>query len=565
MPVALLRIVLITALAVLATTPSVPAVQARGLDLPASLAPEKDPGYDLAGLSGPVAILATQQRRGVISLSSAAAKLGLSFKDGLVRVVIHAKRPDQAGQVAAMVQNLGGHVAARYNRWIDAWLPPKRLEQAAGHAAVLLVRKPFDIRPIDQPRKQGLAHRSAWSGSYTTQGVAVSGADAWHAAGHVGQGVKLAVIDSFKGYGAAQTLGDLPKNLSIHGKLDLGSPHGTACAEIVYDMAPGVDLTLSSPDTSEVAMAQAVVELAELGNKVISSSIGSVFFGSGDGTDALSLAVSQVFQQHGTLFCQANGNNQTGHWDGIFRDDDGDNWHEFAPGVEINALNKHRPFNAGNLINIELRWNDWPASDQDYDLYLFFWKNGGWALFDSSQNWQTGSQTPTEHINSVAPFNGTWGFAIRKHNARGDAILDINGYNTPALSINQPLRSLIDPAAGPHTLAVAAADAGSLFLEPYSSWGPTRGPGGGLAGGRDNPQITGYANVDTVAYGPNGFNGTSAATPHVAGAAALVWEAFPHFTPQEVWEFLASRALPQGDGDYNYQYGHGRLWLGQTP
>lgn len=132
------------------------------------------------------------------------------------------------------------------------------------------------------------------------------------------------------------------------------------------------------------------------------------------------------------------------------------------------------------------------------------------------------------------------------------------------LDIKDADRSLLEPATAPYSFLVAAVDAGSYVLESYSSWGPTYGAGGLLAGGYAQPRISGYANVDTWSYGPGAFNGTSAAAPHVAGAAALVRSAFPSYTPDQTQAFLESRAVDSGAAGYDYLYGYGRLWLG-TP
>ena len=61
------------------------------------------------------------------------------------------------------------------------------------------------------------------------------------------------------------------------------------------------------------------------------------------------------------------------------------------------------------------------------------------------------------------------------------------------------------------------------------------------------------------------FGGTSAACPHVSGAAGLVLQAFPDYTPQQVTDFLFSRAVDLGDNGPDYDYGNGRLWLGDPP
>src|SRR5690606_7311045 len=57
-----------------------------------------------------------------------------------------------------------------------------------------------------------------------------------------------------------------------------------------------------------------------------------------------------------------------------------------------------------------------------------------------------------------------------------------------------------------------------------------------------------FANVDTVSYGPGVFNGTSSATPHVAGMAALLKQLRPGFTPEELVQRLRDISA-QGSND----------------
>ncbi|MFZ1753621.1 MAG: S8 family serine peptidase, partial [Caldilineaceae bacterium] len=61
------------------------------------------------------------------------------------------------------------------------------------------------------------------------------------------------------------------------------------------------------------------------------------------------------------------------------------------------------------------------------------------------------------------------------------------------------------------------------------------------------------------------FSGTSAAAPHVAGAAALVKQAYPQASPAEIRAFLQGRALDVGAAGRDTQTGVGRLWLGTPP
>ena len=102
----------------------------------------------------------------------------------------------------------------------------------------------------------------------------------------------------------------------------------------------------------------------------------------------------------------------------------------------------------------------------------------------------------------------------------------------------------------------------NLTQEFYSSEGPTNGLGGAESGGFIKPNISGFANVSTESYGPGVFNGTSAATPHVAGTAALVLSAHPGYGPDQLQSFLEGRAVDMGDAGVDMQFGYGRLHLG---
>ncbi|MEZ4836989.1 MAG: S8 family serine peptidase [Caldilineaceae bacterium] len=138
-----------------------------------------------------------------------------------------------------------------------------------------------------------------------------------------------------------------------------------------------------------------------------------------------------------------------------------------------------------------------------------------------------------------------------------------------SLNFNRPVyaRSLTDLADAPNAITVGAIDIlGSDLPETYSAEGPTNGPGGVAEGGILKPNLIAYTNVST-AGADRPFNGTSAATPHVAGAALLVKDAYPEWTPAALRDFVYSRARPL-PADLNVspgQVGYGRLDLGEAP
>jgi hypothetical protein len=58
-----------------------------------------------------------------------------------------------------------------------------------------------------------------------------------------------------------------------------------------------------------------------------------------------------------------------------------------------------------------------------------------------------------------------------------------------------------------------------------------------------------------------GFYGTSASAPHVAGAAALVWSAHPDWSVEMVRHFLEDNAIDRGGIGKDDVYGYGQLYL----
>jgi RNA polymerase subunit RPABC4/transcription elongation factor Spt4 len=95
-------------------------------------------------------------------------------------------------------------------------------------------------------------------------------------------------------------------------------------------------------------------------------------------------------------------------------------------------------------------------------------------------------------------------------------------------------------------------------LEPFSSRGPT-------ADGRLKPYLVGPDGVSNAVFAPQGFYGTSAAAPHIAGAAALVWGAYPQATAAEIRDFLINHATDLGATGPDNETGAGLLVLSDPP
>ncbi|MCS6936583.1 MAG: PQQ-binding-like beta-propeller repeat protein [Candidatus Bipolaricaulota bacterium] len=136
--------------------------------------------------------------------------------------------------------------------------------------------------------------------------------------------------------------------------------------------------------------------------------------------------------------------------------------------------------------------------------------------------------------------------------------------------------SIFEPAISPHAISTGAFHQNpercprdlcpESNLLTYSSRGPTKD-------GRIKPDLIAPSHVSTSSFGrytgdgPGqnpGFDGTSASTPHLAGAAALIKQLFPNFTPKEVQSFLEGRAEDRGRRGKDNDWGAGQLVLGEV-
>lgn len=509
-------------------------------------------------------LLDARRQKGLTEMQDFAAQHMMTLDGDRVQVVI-VTTPAAIDDLKRVVEARGGEFQSHYANLLQALVPIEALEALAERPDVQLVREPQ--RPVPSNELQ--------VGSQTTEGLAASNASAWHTAGYDGSGVHIAIFDvGFEGYSGL--LGsDLPASVTTYdwtGEGIGGSAHGTACAEIVYDMAYGATIDLHKVST-EVDLGNAVSQAIADGADIISMSLGWVINGPGDGTGSLADIVEDA-RANGIFFAVAAGNDAKVSWSGTFSDD-GSGSHLWAsPDQNVNYFG---PGNgnayyipAGYPIRCGLHWDDWTDVDQDYDLILYRWTGSSWVEVTRSQNIQNGGagQTPEEFIGVSAPEETFYAVAVLRYDATRDVCLSLDCPKMSGLDERVAQRSLSFPADSPDAITVGAVDVNSPYpLESYSSQGPTFGPGGACSGGSTKPDIAAYANVSVAAgsYGGGGFNGTSAATPHVAGAAALVKAAYPGYTVSQLQSFLEDRAIDLGAAGKDNLYGSGRLNLGTPP
>jgi subtilisin family serine protease len=433
-----------------------------------------------------------------------------------------------------------------------------------------------DVAPLDYAR---LPIKPHLNNAVISEGVGLTNADDWHTRGITGAGIKVAVIDGgFIGLAALKAADEIPASaieVDYAGSgMETMSPHGCAVAEIVYDMAPGAQLYLINVyDESDVQAAGSYCTAN--GIHVVNHSMGWYGFNFFDGVAYGTVVPSMVTTvndatANGTLWVNSAGNDRQRHCSLPWVDSDVDGDMEWAPGpVDINQIGY---LSAGTVVVLWLTWDPWPATDQDFDLYLVRWDGVSWVEEAHSWNWQTGTEPPTESIGVYVSTTAYYGVVVLKYSATTSPQFILRSWfqNLEYYSYNNTTTpapgSIGCPADAASALAAGAIDEDNYAtgpIEDYSSIGPTNGAYTGQPV-HTKPDLCGPDDTASVTYA-GGFGGTSASSPHVVGAAALAWSAFPNVatTNETIRGYLelGDENIDLGSPGDDNEYGHGALVL----
>jgi len=394
-----------------------------------------------------------------------------------------------------------------------------------------------------------------------TEGVQLTAATGAHVAGHRGEGCRLAIIDAgFIGLSPLIVSGVLPapvakKNYTSQG-FEKSSSHGTAVTEIAHQMAPDAELLLAK--VANLSQFKDALKWARKnGADVVNISLGFPGTNFSDGTGPAAKAVKKA-RQDGVLPVVSAGNAADGHWLGPWADPDVDKFLDFSPGDEGLTLTA----NAGAVVTVHLVWDDFPSTSIDLDLAVYHVGTPQnplpptpQNLMDASTAIQDGAQSPYEVASFVAPFTGNYAaFVNRASGTPAQVALFvshdvIDGNNVPA-------SSLATPGDSTHALTVGAVSVANWVTGPVELFS-SRGPN---LNGDPKPELVGPDGTTSSVASHDPFFGTSAAAPHVAGAACVIKSGNPKLNADELEARLMTAALPV-PGASPSEAGAGRLNL----
>jgi subtilisin family serine protease len=450
-------------------------------------------------------------------------------------------------------------------------------------------------------------------GKLTTQGDRVMRAQVARRNFHLdGRGIKIGVIsDSFNALNKASVdvaNGDLPgrqnplgykKPVQILKDLRRGTDEGRAMLQIISDIAPAAELLfhtayISRNGITEQSFARAVKTLARAGADIIVDDVGIATTLFQDGF--LAQTVTEVVNQ-GVAYFSAVGNDSNRSYESVFRPSTTFTFrgityeaHDFDPGDGVDLFQDVN-FAFGSAIQPLLSW-DQPVGKVSSDLELFLVPTPQLPTSDSNPLavsttlFSNGLEQPleqlfyrsfesktahlviarkvdlvdeTNHIKWISTANDNDSDVVYEYlsglnngreqstiygqpNARGAVAVGAVSVNkTPLFGINPPV------------------------LEDFSTRGGTPilfDPQGNrltMPDIRLKPELVAPSGVSTTLNRFNPFSGTSAAAPHAAAVAALLWQRAGgpnRLSPAQLTQTLQRTAIPL-DPAGNFRSGAG--------
>lgn len=414
--------------------------------------------------------------------------------------------------------------------------------------SVTTIEHVVGVRPPAPPITSGLLQGGGANVARTI------GADAWQAAGITGKGVRVGILDlGFRG--VKSLIGtELPANTKTIFDIDemdsQDSGHGTAVAAVTARVAPGAEFFLASFDgSSDTALGEALQWLEDNKVQVVNYSV-LALVGPRDGSSYEVGLVELFMRRTGALWVNSSGNYAESHT--IFEFNPGQkNVHYYSEDTNLLPFVAYAP-----STPISMQWNgNWNGGEKNEYIMVVLDKDGKEIASATEKRRGAKNAFPFQFLNVRTKPGELYYLLVARTNGKTNNIIDIMMANTELADWARVTQySIATPADAPSAIVVGALSIDGAELESYSSQGPTYDD-------RLKPDVTAPTREKVPGYEERGFSGTSGAAPVVAGAAALVLQAFPDKTAAEVKAYLMENVVDLGDSGPDSVFGTGMIKL----
>lgn len=513
-------------------------------------------------------------------VGSELARLAKAGGDGEVTIDVAAEAGEGA-RVLAGLEALGLSHGAVRGDMVSGRLPVSAIEALPGVAGLDFARA---SAALTASAGDALAQSV---GAATNQGdLALKAHLLRQETGLDGTGITIGVLsDSFDRFGGALTdyaddiaTGDLPSGITIlDDSVSFGvKDEGRAMAQLIHDIAPGAEIIFHTAFGGIADFADGIVELAEAGADIIVDDVlylAEPMFQDG----IVARAVDEVHAM-GVAYFSSAGNSARDSYESAFRGAQGTvggvsaTYHDFDDGAGTDIVQNFE-LGPGERLYLSFQWDEpirdtatgSPGSAVDLDIVIVDGLGGAVA---SSTDSNIGAD-PVEIVEfqNTSSTTQTYGLAVRIKSGNAPGRIKYVDFRGGTDDAEHHTRS---GASYGHASAEGGLGVGAAFyadtptygvsspvLQDFSSAGGTPilfaedGTRLAAAEERDRVDIVAPDGGDTTFFGtdnnddgsfPN-FFGTSAAAPNAAAVAALMLEAEPTATPDDIYEAMIASTI----------------------